>query len=192
MYRSVRKIERNMLNYGAGALRLRARVVDDPNAIRERGNQTCPSILIKTLKTKLLCICPRACQNDDTSRSNNARSHRKRAVLYMAMSYSLTWALVWIPFYIMLFVFRFYHFSSVLTGILSPLQGLYNLIVYMSPKVRHARNTRRGKLPWCQAIAKAWMSKGEQDRAILVGRRQSIIFSMRERFQGRLSLLIPR
>ena len=36
------------------------------------------------------------------------------------MSYSLTWALMWIPFYIMLFVFRFNHFSRVLTGILTP------------------------------------------------------------------------
>ena len=47
-----------------------------------------------------------------------------------------------------------------------PLQGLYNLIVYMSPKVRHARNTKRGKLPWRQAIVKAWMSRGEKEMAI--------------------------
>ena len=44
MYRSVRKIERNMLNYGAGALRLRcarqrqAQDVNDPNDARGRGN----------------------------------------------------------------------------------------------------------------------------------------------------------
>ena len=188
-----------MQNYGASVLRLRAsqqqtQLVDGPtNAPRERGNQTCPSIFFETWKSKLLGICPFACQNDDASRSNNARS-QKRAVLYMAMSYSLTWALMWIPFYMMLFVFRFNHFSRVLSGIFQPLQGLYNLIVYMSPKVRNARNKKRAKLPWCQAITKAWMSKGEEDRAILGCRdtnassmRQRLTASLRQRFEGRLS-----
>jgi len=111
----------------------------------------------------------------------------------------LTWALTWIPFHMMLFVFRFNHFSRVLSGIFQPLQGLYTLIVYLSPKVRHARNKKRSKLPWFQAIAKAWMSKGEEDRAILGRRdtnassmRQRLTASLRQRFEGRLSRLIPR
>ena len=176
MYRTVRKIERNMRNYGTGALRLRvqhqeAQIVDGPNAARESDNQTNTSTSIKTLKIKLLSIFPFRCGHHITSRSNNARC-QKRAVLYMAMSYSLTWGLTWIPIYIDLFILD-HEASVVLAAVFQPLQGLYNLIVYMSPKVRHARNTKRGKLPWCQAIAKAWMSKGEEERALL-GRRSSI------------------
>ena len=193
MYRTVRKIEHNMRNYGAGALRLRAQhrqaqVVDDPDAARERGNQTNISIFIKTLKSKLLSIFSCVCRHHITSRSNNAKS-QKRAVLYMAMSYSLTWGLTWIPIYIHLFIFD-HKASVVMAAVLQPLQGLYTLIVYMSPKVRNARNTKRGKLPWCQAIAKAWMSKGEEDRAILGrrssidGHRHSMTASMLQRFQN--------
>ena len=201
MYRTVRKIERKMRNYGAGALRLRAQqrqaqVVDDPNAAGGRGTRTRRSIFIAALKSKLVSICPCMFRNGYASRSNNARS-QKRAVLYMAMSYSLTWALTWVPLVLFISI-KNKNVTNFLPVILFPLQGLYNLIAYMAPKVRNARNTRRGKLSWRQAIAKAWMSRGEEDRAI-VGRRhtntaslrQRLTASMRQRFQGRLSRLIP-
>ena len=100
------------------------------------------------------------------------------------MSYSLAWALTSIPFYILHYCIS-NKATGILMAILTPLEGLYNLIVYMLPKVRTARNTKRVKLPWRQAIAKAWMSKGEKDRAIvIVGRRQSIAGFMRQRFQN--------
>ena len=120
---------------------------DDPNhASIGRDNHTI-TLCIAALKRKLISICcPRVFQNDYASRSNNARS-QKRTVLYMAMSYALTWALTWIPAYIMGVVVN-NDVTRILLAIFYPLQGLYNLIVYMSPKVRHARNTKRGKLPW--------------------------------------------
>ena len=163
-----------MLNYRASALRLhasqiQAREVDDPNT---------------TLNRKLVSLCPCVFRNDDAFRSTNARSHRKRAVLYMALGYSLTWALIWIPLYIVIFSIN-NKATGIVQAILTPLQGLCTLIVvYMSTKVRNARNTRtRGKLPWCQAIAKAWMSKGEKNRAI-VGRKQPKTAIMWQRFQN--------
>ena len=186
MYRTVRKIERKMLNYGAGALRLRthqrqeAQVVDD--------NYTCLSIFLVTLKNKLVSICPCVFRNDSASRSNNARS-QKRAVLYMAMGYSLTIILIWVPFYIIRYAI--YNRATGILQVLYPLQGLYTLIVYMSPKVRHARNTRRGKLPWRQAIAKACMSKGEKDRATF-GRRDTRASSLWQHLQSCLSLFMNR
>ena len=207
MYRTVRKIERKMLNYGAGALRLRAQqrqaqVVDDPNAAGGRGHHTRYSIFIATLKNKLVSICPCMFRNGYASRSNNARS-QKRAVLYMAMGYSLTWALTWVPYFVvkigLLTGNSFYNkVNRILPVILLPLQGLYNLIAYMAPKVRSARNTKKGKLPWRQAIAKAWMSRGKEDRAIVARRltntaslRQRLTASIRQHFQGRLSRLLP-
>ena len=186
MYRTVQKIEQKMLNYGASVLRLctsqrPAQVVDGPpNGAPGGGdNHTSLSIFLDILKLKPVSICQCVFWNDNASRSNNARS-QKQAVLYMAMGYSLTWVLTWIPFYILFFVIN-NKATKIVFVILQPLQGLYNLIVYMSPKVRHARNTKRGKLPW-RAIVKAWMTKGEEDRTI-VGRRHSIIALMWQRFQ---------
>ena len=187
MYRTVRKIERKMLNYGAGALRLCAR---QHRQAQEVNDATTCFIFFESVKIKLLSIiCPCVYRNDDTSRSNKARS-QKRAVLYMAMSYSLTWALTWIPLYIVLFVISS-NVTIVTNSIFQPLQGFYNLIVYMSPKVRNVRNKKRGKLPWCQAIAKALMSRGEKDRAI-VSRRYIKTSSSRLRLQNRLSQFIDR
>ena len=195
MYRTVRKIERKMFNYGVRALRLRAsqrhaRVMGDSNAAaRGRDNQKSPSVFFERLKIKLhvLSICSFVFRHDDALRSNNAKS-QKRAIFYMAMNYSLTWALTWIPLYILLFVIN-NHFTRVINGALNPLQGLYNLIVYMSPKVRNARNKKRAKLPWCQAIIIAWMSRGEKDRTI-VGCRDTRTSSLWQRLQSRLSRFI--
>ena len=187
MYRTVRKIERKMRNYGAGALRLRRS--QQQQQAQEGNDPTTSFIFFESVKTKLLSICPCVYPHHNASRSNNARS-QKRAVLYMAMSYLLTWALTWIPLYIVLFVSS-NKAIGVIAAVLQPLQGLYTLIVYMSPKVRHARNTRSGKLPWCQVIAKAWMSKGEKNRAI-VTRRYIKTCSSRLRLQSRLSRFMDR
>ena len=47
-----------------------------------------------------------------------------------------------------------------------PLQGLFNFLVFMSPKVRSAKRSRRGEenLTWRQAFIKAYMSRGERRR----------------------------
>ena len=191
MYRTVRKIERKMRNYGTSALRRRAsqlqpRAVGNPNAARLRENHTAVFLFLATLKIKLLSICPCACRNGSTSRSNNARGSQKRAVLYMAMSYSLTCALMWIPFYINQCVSD-HKATRILHAIFQPLQGLYNLVVYMSPKVRNARNMKRGKLPWRQAITKAWMSKGEKDQTIVCFRHNNTS-SLWQRLHSRIYL----
>ena len=116
--------------------------------------------------------------NHPSPRSNCARS-QKRAVLYIVMSYSLIWALTWILLFILFFAVR-NKATHVLQTILQPLQGFYNLIVYMSsPKVRNARNKKRGQLPWRQSLAKAWMSKGEMSRRAISTRRHTKTASMR-------------
>ena len=107
-------------------------------------------------------IRPCLFRNHHESRSNNARS-QKRAVLYMALGYSLTWALTYIPVALHTFVIK-NNKVDILVAFCSPLQGLYNFLVYMSPKVRNARIRKRSKLPWHQAIMKALLSRGEQDK----------------------------
>ena len=151
-----------MLNYGAGALRLRAqqrqgiRDVDNKHAMN---GTTLP--FISRLRS---IICPCLFRNHAASRSNNARS-QKRAVLYMALSYALTWALVFVSVSVRTFIVTNKR-MDILARTLQPLQGLYSFLVYMSPKVRNARNRKRSKLPWHQAIMKALLSRGENDRTI--------------------------
>ena len=90
--------------------------------------------------------------------NSSTRTQEKRSILYMAMSYSLAWSLIFVPYLIRLLFKN--EALYVLIPALSPPQGLFNLIVYMSPKVRNAKNSRRSKLTWFQAIGKAWTSKG--------------------------------
>ena len=172
MYRTVWKIEKNMQNYGASVLQLRLhqrqvliQEEEDNNvtnvAIGRDSSTNRASLMLNSLKINLRKTVIR---NNPLSRSNSARS-QKRAVLYMAMSYSLTWVLTWVPFYLDL-PFPGNKATAFIQALLQPLQGFYNLAVYLSPKVRHARNTKRGKLGWGRAIVKAWMSRGEKDRVV--------------------------
>ena len=159
-------------------------VVDGPANVNAPGGRdyhhTSLSIFLYTLKSKLAAgICSMCVVwNHPSPRSNCARS-QKRAVLYIVMSYSLIWALTWILLFILFFAVR-NKATHVLQTILQPLQGFYNLIVYMSsPKVINARNKKRGQLPWRQSLAKAWMSKGEMSRRAISTRRHTKTASMR-------------
>jgi hypothetical protein len=176
MYRSVSKIEKNMRNYGVGALRLNARPAGGGN----RGDNavtnstTCTNDqhdgVMRRVKILVMCMIPRCIHRRDdqprpTSRSNRATS-QKRSILHMATGYALAWAFVYIPFMIAYFLRRS-HATSILSCCLAPLQGLFNFLVYMSPKVRSAKQPRRGggeNVSWRQAFIKAYMSRGERRR----------------------------
>ena len=94
-----------------------------------------------------------------TMRSNRANNN-KRSIMHMAMGYALTWILTWGPMLIFLFVPS--HFTGFLVSGIAPLQGFFNIIVYMAPKVRNAKNSKRQKITWPQAIWKVWTSKGNR------------------------------
>jgi hypothetical protein len=138
MYRSVSKIEKNMRNYGVGALRLNARsgggnrgdtaVTYSTRSANDQG------ILSRIKRLFMRMIPPCLHSRDDQppkSRSTRATS-QKRAILYMAAGYALAWAFVCIPFMI-----SFFFLNS---------------------------NATRKKLTWRQAFIKAYMSRGERRR----------------------------
>ena len=171
MYRSVSKIEKNMRNYGVNALRLKARSgggnhgnTAETNSTRSANDQGIMS-RIKRLFMHMIppCLHSRDDQPRPPSRSNRATS-QKRAILHMATGYALAWAFVFIPFMIPFF-FLNSNATLILASCLTPLQGLFNVLAFMSPKVRSAKQPRRGKsLTWCQAFIKAYMSRGERRR----------------------------
>ena len=116
-----------------------------------------------------------------TSRSNRTTS-QKRVILHKAAGYALTWAVVQIHFMIINFLHES-HATLILNACLTPLQGLFNFLVLMSPKVRNTKRPRRGEnLTWYQAFIKAFTSRGERRKT---GRDSS------SRTGSRLSLM-PR
>ena len=162
MYRSVSKIEQRSQNYGVMSLHLNARSGGD-----NRGDDQHDGVM-RRIKRFFMCLIPPCLHRDDqprpTSRSNRATSP-KRAILHRAAGYAFAWAFVQIPF-IIYFFFHESHATLILHSCLNPLQGLFNLLVFMSPKVRNAKRPRRGRenLTWRQSFIKAYMSRGERRR----------------------------
>lgn len=101
--------------------------------------------------------------NASGSRGNTAPSP-SRAVLAKAVAYSIAYLLTWSGGLVVQIL--------VVTGndppaacvylavILMPLQGLYNLLIFMYPKVIHAK--QNGNLTWWQAFKKAFLSRGNK------------------------------
>ena len=166
VYRSVSKIEQKMHNYGVNAFRLNAARSGggnrgdnhaENNSTRHSDNEQ--GIMSRIKRSVLMCMIPRCLHRDDqppTSRSNGATS-QKRAILHMAAGYALAWAFVCIPFILIVFLHES-HVTLILHSCLNPLQGLFDFLVFMSPKVRNAKRSRR------EGVIKAYMSRGERRR----------------------------
>jgi hypothetical protein len=190
MYRSVSKTEEKMRKYGVGALRLRTKLVAAPTAINSvnantRGfmskmkrwwlthhswfvgntveqtrNHESAKMCLPRLRPRLCCSSLGA---DDQAKSNTMRS-QKRAVLQMAFGYAGAWLLAYIPIIISRFIIVQYRLPHTKMGFLGALQGFYNFLVFMAPKVRTTRmmamRRRENRyLTWCQAFYGAYMSR---------------------------------
>jgi len=156
MHASVSKIGNKVRRYSINALNL-----NDNNPPEEKG------ILGRVKQFFVPCLSGNNAAT--TTRSNAPATSHKRAVLVMALGYALAWGLVWIPYMILRFVWRS-HATEKMIAITSPLQGFFNFLVFMSPKVRREKSRRRrGKqnLTWVQAFVKAYTSRGEERRATL-------------------------
>ena len=145
MYRAVTKLEKKMRkNYGANSVL----VGGDSEA-------SC-GLLGRCRKNKV----PKGMKSRHRSRS--------RAVLYKAFAYAVAGFLTW--------VFNFVNVGIDAAGmkvpvgleywthIFTPLQGLYNLLIFMYPEVISAKRSKKDNLTWPQAIMKAFWSKGQPRR----------------------------
>jgi hypothetical protein len=162
MYRTVSKIEKNLQKYGVRSLRRSCRtlLVDD-NATTSN-NQG--GIMWKTKKSFMKMI-PCFRQDEHPAARRSSATSQKRAILHIVTCYVLAWALIWIPFV----VYIHFHQSDVtakLAACLVPLQGLFNFLVFMFPKVRITKGYSKGaeNLTWCQAFFKTYMSRGNRRR----------------------------
>ena len=163
MFRSVAKTEKKMQKYGVRVLRNRASMInfsDQQDARGFAGNMKklgqCLCLIADDSQTNhrfaiccLRCPCLGNADCDDPERpprsttKSNKMTSQKRAVLHMALGYAGAWLLVWsvyfiytISFFLSLLVGGSQVSTGLLPSITLPLQGSFNFLVLMAPKVR--------------------------------------------------------
>jgi len=136
IYRAVLTQEQKMDNYGLNAqLRLLRRASTS-----------------QVFHTQLAPSCP-------TLRRSGSRN-----VMYKAAAYSCAFFLVWTPSIIVKIVGNWPIPLEYIHGILNPLQGLFNLLIYMHPRILAAKRSKHKNISWCQAFGKAFWAIGGDSR----------------------------
>ncbi len=142
--------------------------------------------IMKKLRTYRRLI-PFMSRESNGLRTNlNSFTNRKKAVVHMAMGYAMAWCSVNIPFIIHLFVPA--PEFGVVAAYLTPLQGLFNFLVFMSPKVRIAKRRRGGEnSSWFNTFIYAYLSRGDPRNSNSLsqmprGRRGKLQLWLRQKF----------
>mmetsp|Transcript_8516 Transcript_8516/g.13125 ORF Transcript_8516/g.13125 Transcript_8516/m.13125 type:complete len:443 (-) Transcript_8516:142-1470(-) len=126
IYRKLKSQETRNASYGLGSLR--RSVINSLRSTADSSNER------------------KACRGSLKSQS--------KAVAERAVLYTLAFSLAWIPLIITAFFMAFFGLDLSLSAfqvilyvhsVLNPLQGFYNLCIFMYPKVKAARNKRNGK-----------------------------------------------
>mmetsp|Transcript_22525 Transcript_22525/g.48828 ORF Transcript_22525/g.48828 Transcript_22525/m.48828 type:complete len:223 (+) Transcript_22525:533-1201(+) len=158
MHRHVSHQERRMRRYGAGALN---------HNVPNENNDTSPDAtdvgegnsIHSTMRSIVSSV--KSAFGRSPSRSNsNQNDSTSRVVMDRARAYTAAFLLTW-SWYI---VFTVLEISGVplpdaleyVKGIFTPLQGFWNLMIFMYPKVMKAKRSQGGNLSWCQAITEAF------------------------------------
>ncbi len=168
IYRCVRKIEEELAKYGVSALR--ATIQNRENSSGQYTSDA-PSTLVTSMRSSISWL--RKSKNKPIARSNNTRS-KSRAVLHKAFGYSFFWFLsygiIMIGIIMKAVTNNFPLAVNYLNAILYPLQGLFNLLIYMHPKIMVARRRCRN-ISWCGAFIQALLSRDSKTRKKKASRR---------------------
>jgi hypothetical protein len=159
MYREVVKNEKKLSKYGVGALRknLGNNQIKDP---KSQSNDASGASNSKNIVSRLKASWV---NSGRATRSNNTKK-QSRAILHKAMAYSLAYMLTYLfAFITSVQYWAGYQSSSTLklfVGILFPLQGFFNFLVFIQPKVANIK--RKKKLSWLQSFIAALKSRGDK------------------------------
>jgi len=181
MYRSVTKIEKQMQNYGVGALRLRTAPAAPPSdAPQDARRREGFALKMKKLGNYMLCQTTRRRGSSLQKTKSNKMKSQKRAVLNMAFGYAAAYLIVTSSYFVailsIIILKSVTDTVNLLVLSLAPLQGFFNFIVFMAPKVRTARMTatrgERGNqdqqhTKWLQAFCKAYVSRGPPRKTLV-------------------------
>uniref|UniRef100_A0A7S3V9H5 G-protein coupled receptors family 1 profile domain-containing protein n=1 Tax=Chaetoceros debilis TaxID=122233 RepID=A0A7S3V9H5_9STRA len=158
IYSTVSKIEKKAKMYGSSALKSRLAL---RSATDNSGEDPKPGVWSK-IKNSLTRKKPK--------QGSHPKRNKSRTVMNKAISYSSSWFLTNIFLFVNLVTFyiakknvpipTFY-----MNNIFTPLQGLYNLAIYLLPKAVALKNkSKKNKLSWRQALVQAFLSKGPKQR----------------------------
>jgi len=170
IYRCVRKIEEKLGKYGVNALR--ATIQNRENSSEQDASDArLSSTLVSSIRSSISWL--RKSNNRPIARSNNTRS-KSRAVLHKAFGYSFFWFLsygiIMIGIIMKVVTNSFPLAVNYLTAILYPLQGLFNLLIYMHPEIMAARRRCRN-ISWCGAFIQVLLSRDSKSRKKKASRR---------------------
>ena len=157
MYKAAKKNEEKLSKYGVGALRVRANLDnphDDTNA--KHG-------LLWSFKASWKRFTTKKSPATNGTRSNKAK-RQSRVFFEKALLYSIAYFAT----YIFVFVSSMYYWVgrdvpfglNMATNIIFPLQGFFNFVVYMFPRVRSAR--KKTKKGWFQSFWTGLKSRGDK------------------------------
>ena len=157
MYRAVAVAERKITKYGRSSLHL-TRIEGTKESF---SNLSCVSELLGMVKCLVPCIRK---EEDITKVNRRRRVSRKKTILIRAFAYNIAYLCVYLPLIFHNLSTEFGYSNPPLAlfvfhSTLLPLQGLFNFMIYMYPKVIHAKKSNN---TWCQAIVKALMSRGDK------------------------------
>ena len=166
MYREVIKIEKKLSKYGVGALRQNLgdnkkndHQSDDANSASNKKST------IQRVRVWWTNLWPFNKSSARPSRSNNSRL-QSRVILHKAILYSLAFLCTYIfPFVTSIQYWAEYQTSSTLKILAStcfPLQGFFNFLVFIHPKVTNKKRTK--KLSWFQSFVTALKSRGDKNK----------------------------
>eukprot|EP00979_Chaetoceros_neogracilis_P003259 scaffold576_cov146-Chaetoceros_neogracile.AAC.11 len=162
MYREVVKNEKKLSKYGVGALRknLGNNQMKRPQS---QSNDASGASDSKNIVSRLKASWVNLWASGRATRSNNTKK-QSRAILHKAMAYSLAYLLTYMfTFVTSVQYWAGYQTSStlkILVGILFPLQGFFNFLVFIQPKVANIKRTK--KLSWLQSFVTALKSRGDK------------------------------
>ena len=220
MYRAVRVQEKRMQKFGVGALRLKkanagskhssnlisiavnTSTNNDSEDINRFGGTSLRQMLGR-LKSNLSVTSMRSIlspsgPSERASKSNNT-GKQSRAIMNRAFSYSAAFFVTYLfPIIISIRTLSGRdsgHVLSILARIFFPLQGFFNFVVFIYPKVLHAKTAPRKKVTWYQAFVTAVQSRGKpkQNRKIKSNRHVKRSASSRvDAFFGRVGSMIKK
>ncbi len=201
IHRVVRKQERKLARYGRGSLmsirtHLRKSVIALSASVGGQDSSSCGtrrrSSLLGRIRLSIRSSIPTSagiggakctrssiCQS---KRSNKTRS-KSRAVMRKAIGYSFAWLLSFGAFLVgtaidLIGGGGYPLMIGYIVNMFVPLQGLFNLLIFMYPKIMAARKIRRRgekKISWFHAFSRAFWSTGNdrKNKGPIIPRKKS-------------------
>ena len=157
MYKAAKKNEEKLSKYGVGALRVRANLGNPPDDTNVKHG------LLRSFKASWKRFSTKNSPGTNGTRSNNAKK-QSRVIFEKALLYSIAYFAT----YIFVFVNSMYYWVGrevpfgldMASSIIFPLQGFFNFVVFMYPRVKSARKkTKKGLF---QSFWTALKSRGDK------------------------------